>query len=242
VDVDSHFLYSQAKRIIERQLVFWIHFAIFAGVNLTLISINLFSSPQTIWFLYPLFSWGLALYFHFIFSFVFHDENLDKWKRVRRSKRKAEAIVFFWVHVCSYVGVCLFLVAINLISGDPTFWAIWPIIGWGIGLLTHGLSAWIFTEKYFKKIAAKIQSQDLIEARVYLKVHLLTFLATNLVILFLNLLLDPQNLISLWIAVGWGIGLACHWLWIAVNRGHRIKKWKQKRALELMKQLKEEIP
>lgn len=238
---DSVYLYSKAKRIIERQLGFWVHFAFFAGVNLILAASNLFLTPSEPWFLYPLISWGLALYFNFIFSFVFHEENLEKWKKLMRSKRKAEARVLFWVHGASYFGVCLFLVALDLISGDLAFWSIWPILGWGIGLLTHGICVWIFTDGIFKKIAAKIQSHDLIEARVYLKVHAFTFFSTNGVLFLLNILFHPQHFYTLWVVLGWGIGLACHWLWLVANRGHRIKKWKQKRALELMEQLKHKI-
>lgn len=232
-------LYSRAKRIIERQLGFWIHVAFFAGVNIVLASINLIRTPHKLWFIFPLLSWGLAIYFHFLFAMVFHEENIQKWKRILHSKRKTEALVLFWLHAAFYCGVCLFLVALDRLLGDDKTWAVWPVIGWGVGLLTHGLCVWIFTDKYFKQIAAKIQSHDLIEARVYLKVHLITYAFTNSAIILLNLFLHPSYLFSLWILFGWGIGLACHWLWIVANRGHRIKKWKQQKALEMMEQLKE---
>ena len=234
---DRHQLYTESKKIIERQLSFWIHFAIFVGVNLILCIVNFISNPHLLWFFYPLVSWGLALYFHFLFGLVFHEANLQKWKRLLRSKRKAEAIVLFWVHAASYIGVNIFLVAIDLISGDKFFWSIWPILGWGVGLLTHGLCVWVFVDRYFKGIASKIQSQDLIEARVYLLIHFFTFLITNSVLFTINLIFFQRYKFSFWVCVGWGIGLFCHWLWLAANRGHRIKKWKQRKALELMAEI-----
>lgn len=230
-------LYTESKRIIERQLAFWVHVAFYVGVNLILGIVNILSTPQFPWSLFPLLSWGLALYFHFIFGLVFHEGNVQKWKRALRSKRKAEALVILWIHAACYLGVNLFLVALDIITGNKRFWSIWPILGWGVGLLTHALCVWVFVDKYFKPIAARIQSEDLIEARVYFWVHFFTFTATNTVLFVINLLFFRRYLFSFWVFVGWGIGLFCHWLWLAANRGHRIKKWKQKKALELMNQL-----
>lgn len=50
------------------------------------------------------------------------------------------------MHLATYVLVCALLVAIDLVSGSAgdTFfglnWAFWPIMGWGIGIILHGLS------------------------------------------------------------------------------------------------------
>jgi len=238
VPEDLVYLYSESKRIIERQLAFWIHVAFYVGVNLTLCLINFLATPEFLWFFFPVLSWGLAVYFHFLFSQVFHESNIQKWKRALRSKRKTEALVLFWIHAASYFGVNLFLVALNILTGSKNFWALWPIAGWSIGLLTHGLCLWIFVDKYFKQVASRIQSQDLIEARVYLWVHVFTFTITNGVLLLINFFFFQRYLFNFWVFVGWGIGLFCHWLWLAANRGHRIKKWKQQKALELMEQLR----
>lgn len=60
------------------------------------------------------------------------DEALA-FARVRRVKS-------FYLHVVRYVVVISALVVINLITSSY-FWAIWPALGWGVGLLMHGLSA-----------------------------------------------------------------------------------------------------
>jgi hypothetical protein len=41
-------------------------------------------------------------------------------------------------HVRAYVGVCAMLVAIWALTGGGYFWPIWPILGWGIGVLADG--------------------------------------------------------------------------------------------------------
>ena len=59
----------------------------------------------------------------------------------------AEALAFayvrnvkgFYIHSAQYVVVNILLVAINLFTSPHYFWAIFPILGWGLGLLFHGL-------------------------------------------------------------------------------------------------------
>jgi len=41
-----------------------------------------------------------------------------------------------------YAAVNLLLVALSLASGQR--WAIYPLLGWGLGVLLHGLSVWAF--------------------------------------------------------------------------------------------------
>jgi transcriptional regulator with XRE-family HTH domain len=46
----------------------------------------------------------------------------------------------FYIHLSQYgLGIAM-LVAINLIFSPHFFWAIFPILGWGIGIGVHGLA------------------------------------------------------------------------------------------------------
>ena len=49
----------------------------------------------------------------------------------------------FWTHLVVYIAVNTFLVAIWAVTAQGYFWPIWPILGWGIGLLAHGLSVFV---------------------------------------------------------------------------------------------------
>lgn len=42
----------------------------------------------------------------------------------------------FQVHALVFVLAMLLQVAINLWTGPP-YWALWVLVGWGIGLLSH---------------------------------------------------------------------------------------------------------
>ena len=60
------------------------------------------------------------------------DETLALY-RVRKIKR-------FYFHIAQYVVVIAILAAINLyIIGGHYLWFIWPALGWGLGLVFHGL-------------------------------------------------------------------------------------------------------
>lgn len=56
--------YEKARKKVEAKIGFYIHLAVFVGVNLLLIVINLISSPEHLWFKWPLMGWGIGLFFH----------------------------------------------------------------------------------------------------------------------------------------------------------------------------------
>jgi len=60
----------------------------------------------------------------------------------RRAERRADAKMSFRANLLSYVLVNAGLVAINLYTSPGYFWAIWPIIGWGLGLVAHGVTVY----------------------------------------------------------------------------------------------------
>jgi len=63
--------YQRAKRRAEAKIGFYIHLAVYVGVNILLVIINLSTSPQYIWFIWPLLGWGIGLFFHGMSIFVF---------------------------------------------------------------------------------------------------------------------------------------------------------------------------
>lgn len=48
------------------------------------------------------------------------------------------AILGFVIHAAAYVCVTAILIGINLIFWSGYFWAVWPMMGWGIGVFLHG--------------------------------------------------------------------------------------------------------
>jgi hypothetical protein len=55
-----------------------------------------------------------------------------------RLRKKRE----FHQHALVYLIINGFLLAIWALSGAGYFWPIWPIVGWGIGIIFHGLDVY----------------------------------------------------------------------------------------------------
>ncbi|MDE1221786.1 helix-turn-helix domain-containing protein [Vibrio aestuarianus] len=54
---------------------------------------------------------------------------------------QVRAIKGFYSHLMTYVLVIGLLFAINLLTDSSYIWAWWPAMGWGIGIINHGLNA-----------------------------------------------------------------------------------------------------
>ncbi|XZG70959.1 2TM domain-containing protein [Chitinibacteraceae bacterium HSL-7] len=46
----------------------------------------------------------------------------------------------FYSHALTYAGVMLLLLLINALTSPSYWWVVWPALGWGIGLINHGLN------------------------------------------------------------------------------------------------------
>ncbi|MBG1241712.1 2TM domain-containing protein [Nostoc sp. UIC 10607] len=66
----------------------------------------------------------------------------------------------FWTQFISFLAVNSFLILLNLITSPSYFWAIFPVLGWGLGLFFHWWSVYqTKSENYeiaFQKWRAKI--------------------------------------------------------------------------------------
>ena len=72
--------YEKAKKRVEAKIGFYIHLAVYVGVNVVLIVINLTTLPRYLWFPWPLFGWGIGLFFHGMSVFVFSGKEFREAK------------------------------------------------------------------------------------------------------------------------------------------------------------------
>ncbi|HEY2254782.1 MAG TPA: 2TM domain-containing protein [Variovorax sp.] len=59
----------------------------------------------------------------------------------RLARRRAKAKLGWYIHATVYAVVNLGLIGLSVAHGQD--WAIYPLLGWGVGLLAHGLSVWL---------------------------------------------------------------------------------------------------
>lgn len=64
----------------------------------------------------------------------YHEEE-----RYFHAKKKVVEIRGFYENLVSYVLVNIGLFTINLLTNPNHLWFYWPLLGWGIGLMFHGL-------------------------------------------------------------------------------------------------------
>lgn len=73
----------------------------------------------------------------------------------RTARRRAGAKLGWYLHACVYILVNLFLAFVS--SRHGMHWAIFPALGWGLGLLIHGAAVWLAMPggKLFSQLLAR---------------------------------------------------------------------------------------
>jgi hypothetical protein len=56
--------YRNAKKRVEALRGFYVHLTVYVLVNLLLFTINMLTSPDGLWFFWPLMGWGIAVALH----------------------------------------------------------------------------------------------------------------------------------------------------------------------------------
>jgi hypothetical protein len=59
----------------------------------------------------------------------------------------------FFFHFSAYVLVNVILIAVNLLLTPDKLWFYWPLLGWGIGILAHGLAVHFSTGEKVRRRA-----------------------------------------------------------------------------------------
>ena len=86
-------------------------------------------------------------------------EKDEVYKRVRA---KVEKLFGFYFHFAVYLCVNGVLFAINLMTSPDYLWAIWPLMGWGIGLFFHALHALgVFESGYKERMIEKMIEKEM---------------------------------------------------------------------------------
>ncbi len=69
-------------------------------------------------------------------------ENQEAYKR---AKKRVAAKVGFYIHLTVYLVVGIVLIVVNFSTSSEYLWFKWPLMGWGIGVLFHALSIFVFS-------------------------------------------------------------------------------------------------
>lgn len=130
----------------SHRTAFLIHLAAYLAVNAILLAINATETlePDTArnwWAIWPLAGWGIGLAAHGFALWA--ERHSSEGQILADSDVRGVA-----VHLFVYLAVNALLISINLTSGSANLWAIWPLLGWGIGLAGH---AWLAYRAVLRK-------------------------------------------------------------------------------------------
>lgn len=73
---------------------------------------------------------------------------MDDFAQAAFREREARQILrrrAFLIHLAIYVAVNAMLVVVWALAGGGFAWFLFPIMGWGIGLVAHGASAYLLS-------------------------------------------------------------------------------------------------
>jgi len=71
------------------------------------------------------------------------DEELYRIARAQVEQKRG-----FWIHLSVYAIVNTGLALLNLATSPGSFWFVFPLIGWGIGLVAHGVYVFLLSGRY----------------------------------------------------------------------------------------------
>lgn len=58
----------------------------------------------------------------------------------KKAEKRVNDIKGFYVHLIVFVFINIFFVVLNLLTSPGRLWFYWPLLGWGVGVVAHGLS------------------------------------------------------------------------------------------------------
>ncbi len=129
---------EKGKELRMKALV--VHLVVYIMVNALLAAVNyMFTAPPegVLWFHYAAIPWGIGLVIHFLLTFLWQDGEV-------RDKTATRQRVFI-LHLVIYLMVNGFLAVINLIFSPEVLWFIFPMVGWGIGIVLHFIFSFFWT-------------------------------------------------------------------------------------------------
>lgn len=77
-----------------------------------------------------------------------------------RAVKRVKELKGFYGNLISYCIVIPFLVIINLLTSPRELWFYWPMLGWGIGLLAHGMNVFAIGKNWEEKKIQEIMNKD----------------------------------------------------------------------------------
>lgn len=78
----------------------------------------------------------------------------------RRAERRVKELKGFYGNLTSYCLVIPFLLVLNLLTSPDHLWFYWPMLGWGMGLVAHGINVFGIGKNWEEKKIKELMDED----------------------------------------------------------------------------------
>lgn len=113
-----------------RARILLIHLAAYAVVVAICAGVNLWLSPDKLWFVWVALGWGIGVAAHGLAVYLCLAHRRERIF----IDPKARA---FTVHLFAYLAVVVLLFVVNLTVTPNRWWFYWVALGWGAGVVAH---------------------------------------------------------------------------------------------------------
>jgi hypothetical protein len=79
------------------------------------------------------------------------ESNYKDEERYFSAKKRVEEIKGFYGNLLAYILVNIFFLILNLVTSPEYLWFFWPMLGWGIGVVFHGLKVFNYMPFFGKE-------------------------------------------------------------------------------------------
>ncbi|KQS90121.1 2TM domain-containing protein [Chryseobacterium sp. Leaf394] len=85
-----------------------------------------------------------------------HDDN----EAYQRARKKVKEMKSFYANLISYCIVIPFLIFVNLFTSREYLWFWWPMLGWGIGVASHGFQVFAIGDSWQERKIQEIMNKQ----------------------------------------------------------------------------------
>ena len=80
------------------------------------------------------------------------ETNYSEEERYYYARKKVNDIKGFYGNLIAYIVFNLFFLILNLLTSPSHLWFYWPLLGWGVGVLFHGMKVFGYSPFFGKDL------------------------------------------------------------------------------------------
>ena len=88
------------------------------------------------------------------------ENNYQEEERYFKARKRVEEIKGFYGNLIAYIVVNIGLMVLNLLTSPGYLWFFWPMLGWGIGVISHAMQVFAVGKNWEEKKIQEIMNNE----------------------------------------------------------------------------------